>query len=216
MIRVENIVKNFGNVEVLNDVSLIINKGEIVSIVGPSGAGKSTLLQIMGTLVAPTTGKVFINETDIYTLTGDKLAELRNQSIGFVFQFHHLLPEFSALENVMMPALIAGVSRSEAHNRAIELLEMLSIDHRASHKPAQLSGGEAQRVAIARAIINSPEVIFADEPSGNLDSHSRDELHKIFFMLRDKLGITIIIVTHDATLAQLSDRKIEIIDGKII
>lgn len=216
MIRVENIVKNFGNVEVLNDVSLIINKGEIVSIVGPSGAGKSTLLQIMGTLVAPTTGKVFINETDIYTLTGDKLAELRNQSIGFVFQFHHLLPEFSALENVMMPALIAGVSRSEAHNRAVELLEMLSIDHRASHKPAQLSGGEAQRVAIARAIINSPEVIFADEPSGNLDSHSRDELHKIFFMLRDKLGITIIIVTHDATLAQLSDRKIEIIDGKII
>lgn len=216
MIRVENVTKNFGNVKVLKDVSLIIRKGEIVSIVGPSGAGKSTLLQIMGTLETPTSGNVFLDETDIYTLSGDKLAELRNKRIGFVFQFHHLLPEFSALENVMMPALIAGVPRSEAHTKAVELLELLAIGQRASHKPAQLSGGEAQRVAIARAIINSPEVIFADEPSGNLDSHSRDELHKVFFMLRDKLGITIVIVTHDATLAELSDRKIEIIDGKIL
>lgn len=216
MIRVENVTKDFGRVKVLKNLSLVINKGEIVSIVGPSGAGKSTLLQIMGTLEAPTSGKVFINNVDIYTLTGDKLAELRNGRIGFVFQFHHLLPEFSALENVMMPALIAGVSRIEAQKRALELLDMLSIGQRSLHKPAQLSGGEAQRVAIARAIINSPEVIFADEPSGNLDSHSRDELHKIFFMLRDQLGITIVIVTHDVTLAELSDRKVEIIDGTIL
>lgn len=215
MIQAENITKNFGDVKVLKNISLEIKKGEIISIVGPSGAGKTTLLQIMGTLENATTGSVFIDGTDVSNLPGDALAQFRNKKIGFVFQFHHLLPEFSALENVMLPALIAGSDHQEAKTKATSLLKMLSLSERVSHKPSQLSGGEAQRVAIARAIINSPSVLFADEPSGNLDTHSRDELHKIFFDLRDKLGITIVIVTHDTTLAELSDRKIEIIDGQI-
>lgn len=215
MIQAENITKNFGDVKVLKNISLEIKKGEIISIVGPSGAGKTTLLQIMGTLENATTGSVFIDGTDVSNLSGDALAQFRNKKIGFVFQFHHLLPEFSALENVMLPALIAGSDHQEAKTKATSLLKMLSLSERVSHKPSQLSGGEAQRVAIARAIINSPSVLFADEPSGNLDTHSRDELHKIFFDLRDKLGITIVIVTHDTTLAELSDRKIEIIDGQI-
>lgn len=215
MIQAENITKNFGDVKVLKNISLEIKKGEIISIVGPSGAGKTTLLQIMGTLENTTTGSVTIDGTDVSKLSGDALAQFRNKRIGFVFQFHHLLPEFSALENVMLPALIAGSDHNEAKTKATSLLKMLSLSERVSHKPSQLSGGEAQRVAIARAIINSPSVLFADEPSGNLDTHSRDELHKIFFDLRDKLGITIVIVTHDTTLAELSDRKIEIIDGQI-
>lgn len=215
MIKAENITKNFGDVKVLKNISLEIKKGEIISIVGPSGAGKTTLLQIMGTLENTTTGSVTIDGTDVSKLSGDALAQFRNKKIGFVFQFHHLLPEFSALENVMLPALIAGSDHNEAKTKATSLLKMLSLSERVSHKPSQLSGGEAQRVAIARAIINSPSVLFADEPSGNLDTHSRDELHKIFFDLRDKLGITIVIVTHDTTLAELSDRKIEIIDGQI-
>lgn len=215
MIKVENVTKNFGEVNVLRGISLGISKGEIISIVGPSGAGKTTLLQIMGTLEGTTSGKVFIDEVDLSKLSGDALAQFRNEKIGFVFQFHHLLPEFSALENVMLPALIAGISRREAELKAITLLTMLGLKDRISHKPSQLSGGEAQRVAVARSVINSPLVLFADEPSGNLDSHSRDELHKLFFTLRDQLGLTIVIVTHDATLAELSDRKIEMIDGEV-
>lgn len=215
MIKAENITKDFGNVKVLKNISLEIKKGEIISIVGPSGAGKTTLLQIMGTLEDATSGRVFIDGTDVSKLSGDTLAQFRNKKIGFVFQFHHLLPEFSALENVMLPALIAGTDHNKAKTKAMSLLAMLSLGERASHKPSQLSGGEAQRVAIARAVINSPSVLFADEPSGNLDTHSRDELHKIFFNLRDELGITIVIVTHDTTLAELSDRKIEIVDGQI-
>lgn len=215
MIRVNRVVKNFDDVKVLKGISLNISDGEIVAIVGPSGAGKTTLLQIMGTLEEATSGEVFIDDIDVSKLSGDSLAQFRNTKVGFVFQFHHLLPEFTALENVMMPALIAGVLRNEARRRAEELLDMLSVGHRAEHKPAQLSGGEAQRVAVARAVINSPTVIFADEPSGNLDSHSRDELHDVFFDLRTKFGITIVIVTHDMKLAGLADRKIEIIDGEL-
>lgn len=215
MIRVNRVVKNFDDVKVLKGISLNISDGEIVAIVGPSGAGKTTLLQIMGTLEEATSGEVFIDDIDVSKLSGDSLAQFRNTKVGFVFQFHHLLPEFTALENVMMPALIAGVPRNKARRRAEELLDMLSVGHRAEHKPAQLSGGEAQRVAVARAVINSPTVIFADEPSGNLDSHSRDELHDVFFDLRTKFGITIVIVTHDMKLAGLADRKIEIIDGEL-
>lgn len=199
----------------LKGISLEIAKGEIISIVGPSGAGKTTLLQIMGTLEGATTGQVEIDGVHLSKLSGDALAQFRNRKIGFVFQFHHLLPEFSALENVMLPALIAGLSRREAEEKATQLLQMLGLKDRISHKPAQLSGGEAQRVAVARSVVNSPSVLFADEPSGNLDSHSRDELHKLFFTLRDQLGLTVVIVTHDATLAELSDRKIEMIDGEI-
>lgn len=215
MIKVHNVTKNFGEVNVLKGISLEIAKGEIISIVGPSGAGKTTLLQIMGTLEGATTGQVEIDGVHLSNLSGDALAQFRNRKIGFVFQFHHLLPEFSALENVMLPALIAGLSRREAEEKATQLLQMLGLKDRISHKPAQLSGGEAQRVAVARSVVNSPSVLFADEPSGNLDSHSRDELHKLFFTLRDQLGLTVVIVTHDATLAELSDRKIEMIDGEI-
>lgn len=215
MIKVQNVTKNFGEVNVLKGISLEIAKGEIISIVGPSGAGKTTLLQIMGTLEGATTGQVEIDGVHLSNLSGDALAQFRNRKIGFVFQFHHLLPEFSALENVMLPALIAGLSRREAEEKATQLLQMLGLKDRVSHKPAQLSGGEAQRVAVARSVVNSPSVLFADEPSGNLDSHSRDELHKLFFTLRDQLGLTVVIVTHDATLAELSDRKIEMIDGEI-
>lgn len=215
MIKVENIVKNYGTLNVLKGISLEVKRSEIVAVVGPSGAGKTTLLQIMGSLEKANSGHVFIDGVDISTLSDSELAKFRNSKIGFVFQFHHLLPEFSALENVMMPALIAGVKWNDAEAKAIELLKMLSLRGRADHKPAQLSGGEAQRVAVARAIINSPAVLFADEPSGNLDSATRTELHKIFFDLRDKLGLTIVVVTHDENLADMSDRKIELLDGKI-
>lgn len=215
MIKIENIIKNYGTLNVLKGISLEVKKSEIVAIVGPSGAGKTTLLQIMGSLEKANSGHIFIDGIDISLLSDYELAKFRNTKIGFVFQFHHLLPEFTALENVMMPALIAGAKWNNAQTKAIELLKMLSINERAEHKPSQLSGGEAQRVAVARAIINSPSVLFADEPSGNLDSATRTELHKIFFDLRDKLGLTIVVVTHDENLADMSDRKIELLDGKI-
>ncbi|MBO7213037.1 MAG: ABC transporter ATP-binding protein [Rikenellaceae bacterium] len=216
MIKVENINKSFGQVDVLKDVSLNIAAGEVVSIVGPSGAGKTTLLQIIGTLSRQDSGRVLINGIDLNTIWDKKLSRFRNQNIGFVFQFHNLLGEFTALENVCIPAYIAGSDRNQTEKRAVELLELLGMKHRMNHKPAEMSGGEQQRVAVARALINSPALLLADEPSGNLDSHNRDELHSLFFELRDKFGQTIVIVTHDNDLAQRSDRKIEMLDGRII
>lgn len=216
MIKVENINKSFGQVDVLKDVSLNIAAGEVVSIVGPSGAGKTTLLQIIGTLSRQDSGRVLINGIDLNTIGDKKLSRFRNQNIGFVFQFHNLLGEFTALENVCIPAYIAGSDRNQTEKWAVELLELLGMKHRMNHKPAEMSGGEQQRVAVARALINSPALLLADEPSGNLDSHNRDELHSLFFELRDKFGQTIVIVTHDNDLAQRSDRKIEMLDGRII
>ena len=216
MIKVENINKSFGQVDVLKDVSLNIAAGEVVSIVGPSGAGKTTLLQIIGTLSRQDSGRVLINGIDLNTIGDKKLSRFRNQNIGFVFQFHNLLGEFTALENVCIPTYIAGSDRNQTEKRAVELLELLGMIHRMHHKPAEMSGGEQQRVAVARALINSPALLLADEPSGNLDSHNRDELHSLFFELRDKFGQTIVIVTHDNDLAQRSDRKIEMLDGRII
>lgn len=216
MIKVENINKSFGQVDVLKDVSLHIATGEVVSIVGPSGAGKTTLLQIIGTLSRQDSGRVLINGVDLSTIGDKKLSRFRNQNIGFVFQFHNLLGEFTALENICIPAYIAGSDRKQTEKRAVELLELLGMKHRMNHKPSEMSGGEQQRVAVARALINSPALLLADEPSGNLDSHNRDELHSLFFELRDKLGQTIVIVTHDNDLAQRSDRKIEMLDGRII
>lgn len=217
MIKIENVHKTFGNIEVLKGVDLTINKGEIVSIVGLSGAGKSTLLQIMGSLLEPTLGKVYIDGEDIFALNEKQLASFRNSKIGFVFQFHHLLPEFTALENVMLPANIKGEKwgNSKLVERAKALLEELGIGDRINHKPSQLSGGEQQRVAIARALINNPSVLLADEPSGNLDSSNKEELHKLFYELRDKYGYTIVIVTHEPQLAKGCDRCIEINDGRI-
>lgn len=215
MIDIKGITKSFGSLQVLKGIDLQIDKGEVVSIVGPSGAGKTTLLQIIGTLDRPDAGKVIIDGVDVSELSRKKLADFRNKHIGFVFQFHQLLPEFTALENVMIPAFIAGTSRSEAKKRAKELLEFMGLADRASHKPAELSGGEKQRVAVARALVNNPAVILADEPSGSLDSKNKEELHKLFFDLRDKFGQTFVIVTHDEALAKITDRTIAMKDGML-
>lgn len=216
MIKAENIKKSFGNLLVLKGIDFEAGASEVVSIVGASGAGKSSLLQILGSLSEPDSGKVIIDGTDIFALSQNKLAEFRNQRIGFVFQFHHLLPEFSALENVMIPALIAKDSKKSATLRASELLTFLGLENRLTHKPEELSGGEQQRVAIARALINNPSVVFADEPSGNLDTHTKTEIHKLFFDLRDKFKQTFVIVTHDRDLSRMSDRCLEMKDGEFL
>ncbi len=216
MIIVDDIRKSFGEVEVLRGVSLRVERGEVVSIVGASGAGKSTLLQIMGTLMQPDSGVIEIDGMRPQQMNDRRLSAFRNGSIGFVFQFHHLLPEFDARENVMIPALIGGISRREADRRARELLSTVGLADRMNHKPSALSGGEQQRVAIARALVNSPAVVLADEPSGNLDSATRDDIHALFFSLRERFGQTFVIVTHDETLAATADRKIVMSDGKII
>ena len=215
MIRIENLTKNFGDLQVLKGVSLNIKKGEVISIVGPSGAGKTTLLQLIGTLDKPSSGTICFNGEELGKMNESRLATFRNRHIGFVFQFHQLLPEFTALENIIIPALIAGRKRKEAENEAMELLRIMGLEKRAQHKPSEMSGGENQRVAVARALINRPDVILADEPSGSLDSHNKEELHRLFFDLRDKLGQTFIIVTHDETLAAYTDRTIRMVDGMI-
>ena len=215
MIEIQGITKSFGELQVLKGINLIIYKGEVVSVVGPSGAGKTTLLQIMGTLDKADSGSVVINGIEVGNLKEKELSAFRNKQIGFVFQFHQLLPEFTALENVMIPALIGGMSSDKAMKKAKETLDFLGLAERASHKPAELSGGEKQRVAVARALINDPAVIFADEPSGSLDSKNKEELHQLFFDLRDRLGQTFVIVTHDEGLAQLTDRTIHMVDGRI-
>ncbi len=215
MIELKNITKSFGSLQVLKGIDLDIAQGEVVSIVGPSGAGKTTLLQIMGTLDRADSGSIVIDGTDISHLKPQALARFRNQHIGFVFQFHQLLPEFTALENVMIPALIAGRSQSDAHKRAEELLAFMGLSDRANHKPAELSGGEKQRVAVARALVNKPAVVLADEPSGSLDSANKAELHALFFRLRDEMGQTFVIVTHDEELAKTTDRTIHLRDGQI-
>ncbi|MBR1667579.1 MAG: ABC transporter ATP-binding protein [Bacteroidaceae bacterium] len=215
MIELKNITKNFGTLQVLKGIDLHINKGEVVSIVGPSGAGKTTLLQIMGTLDTPDTGTVIVDGIDVTRLKDKNIAQFRNQHLGFVFQFHQLLPEFTALENICIPALIAGRNKKQAEKHAKELLDFLGLADRASHKPAELSGGEKQRVAVARALINDPALILADEPSGSLDSKNKEELHRLFFDLRDQFGQTFVIVTHDEGLSQLTDRTIHIKDGMI-
>ncbi|MBR3895587.1 MAG: ABC transporter ATP-binding protein [Bacteroidaceae bacterium] len=215
MITLQGITKSFGSLQVLKGIDLTIGKGEVVSIVGPSGAGKTTLLQIMGTLDKADTGTVTIDGVEVNRLGERKLSAFRNLHIGFVFQFHQLLPEFTALENVMIPALIAGTSSKEAEKRAKEMLELLGLADRADHKPNELSGGEKQRVAVTRALINRPSVIFADEPSGSLDTKNKEELHRLFFELRDKLQQTFVIVTHDEGLASLTDRTIHMVDGLI-
>ena len=216
MIQLHDIRKSFGTLEVLKGIDLSIHPGEVVSIVGPSGAGKTTLLQIIGTLDRPDSGRVLFDGIDISDYKEKQLSAFRNRHIGFVFQFHQLLPEFSAVENVMMPALIGGASMNEARQRAMEMLDYLHLTDRATHKPAELSGGEKQRVAVARALVNRPQVILADEPSGSLDTHNKEELHQLFFDLRRELGQTYIIVTHDETLAATTDRTIRLLDGVVV
>lgn len=216
MIDIQNITKSFGPLQVLKGIDLHISAGEVVSIVGPSGAGKTTLLQIMGTLDKPDQGTINIDGVDVGNLSKKKLSNFRNKHIGFVFQFHQLLPEFTALENVMIPAFIAGKGYSEAKKSAVELLAFMGLADRENHKPAELSGGEKQRVAVARALINKPAVIFADEPSGSLDTKNKRELHQLFFDLRDRFGQTFVIVTHDEDLARLTDRTIHMKDGVIL
>ena len=216
MIIAENLSKSFGNLQALKGVSLNISKGEVVSVVGASGAGKSTLLQILGTLSTPDTGNLIIDGQEVLHMNASKLSAFRNRRIGFVFQSHRLLPEFTALENVMIPSLIAGLSNKESASRAKALLSEVGLSDRMDHKPSELSGGEAQRVAIARALVNNPAVLFADEPSGNLDSATKQDIHRIFFEMREKHGQTIVIVTHDETLADMCDRKLVMSDGLII
>ena len=216
MIQAKGIEKSFGALNVLKGIDFSAAKSEVVSIMGASGAGKSTLLQILGSLSSPDAGSLVIDGVDVASLKGKDLAEFRNLKVGFVFQFHHLLPEFTALENVMMPALIAGRSRKESQQEAERLLADMGLADRLAHKPSELSGGEQQRVAIARALINNPSVLFADEPSGNLDSKTKEEIHNLFFMLREKYGQTIIIVTHDPDLAKMCDRSLYMIDGQFV
>lgn len=216
MIQAKGIEKSFGTLKVLKGIDFSVSKAEVVSIMGASGAGKSTLLQILGTLSSPDSGYLEIDGSDVLKLRGDDLAKFRNLKLGFVFQFHHLLPEFTALENVMIPAFIAGRSRKDAESQAKELLSDLGLSDRLDHKPSELSGGEQQRVAIARALINRPAVLFADEPSGNLDSRTKEELHRLFFDLRDKYGQTIVIVTHDPDLAAMCDRSFYMVDGQFL
>lgn len=216
MIELQGITKSFGSLQVLRGIDLTIERGEVVSIVGPSGAGKTTLLQIMGTLDKPDSGIIRLNGVEVNRLGEKKLSAFRNKEIGFVFQFHQLLPEFTALENVTIPALIQGVSAGTARKQAQEMLDMLGLSERAAHKPAELSGGEKQRVAVARALINHPSVVLADEPSGSLDTQNKEELHRLFFDLRDKLGQTFVIVTHDEGLAAQTDRTIHLVDGQIV
>ena len=216
MIHLEGITKSFGSLQVLKGIDLEITQGEVVSIVGPSGAGKTTLLQIMGTLDSPDAGMINIDGTNVSRMKEKELSAFRNKHIGFVFQFHQLLPEFTALENVMIPAFIAGVPTKEASMRAMEILDFMGLKERASHKPNELSGGEKQRVAVARALINQPAFILADEPSGSLDSHNKEELHQLFFDLRNRFGQTFVIVTHDEALAKITDRTIHMVDGNII
>jgi len=213
IIQANNVFKSYGDLAVLKGISLNIEAKEIVSIVGASGAGKTTLLQILGTLDRPDQGQVMIDDTDVFALKDKQISTFRNQKIGFIFQFHQLLPEFTAIENVCLPAFIAGKSNKEAEDQAKELLSFLKVDHRLNHKPNELSGGEQQRVAVARSLINNPAVVFADEPSGNLDSKNADDLHQLFFDLRDQFEQTFVIVTHNNQLANMADRKLEIVDG---
>lgn len=215
MIDIKDIKKSFGSLQVLRGVNLHIDKGEVISIVGPSGAGKTTLLQLIGALDRPTSGSIRFNGKELASMSDKQLATFRNRQIGFVFQFHQLLPEFTALENIIIPALIAGRSRSEAEKEAMELLGIMGLQERAGHKPAELSGGENQRVAVARALINKPALILADEPSGSLDSKNKEELHKLFFELRARYGQTFLIVTHDEELARTTDRTIRMVDGMV-
>ncbi len=216
MLQARGIKKSYGNLQILKGVDLDVKRGEIITIIGASGAGKSTLLHVIGTLEQPDHGTVRLNNVDVHTLSSKKMSAFRNEQIGFIFQFHHLLPEFTALENICIPAFIAGKSKKDAENKAFELLELLGISDRANHKPSEMSGGEQQRVAVARAMVNDPAIILADEPSGNLDSNNAENLHHLFVNLRDTLNQTFVIVTHNENLANLADRKVLMKDGQII